>query len=372
MKLNSTATVDRPASSIFAIASLIIGFVTFLACSCPSSVEGFTVNTHRNLDSRSYNNILIDTSRRISLATIDRAFPPSGAVSALKSTTMTADDVVDLDSKLLNEILEVAIDASQKAGSIIMQNNTGADVMKTKANSRDLLTEIDPLCEKTIRETVLAKFPNHAFLGEEDVPPGKEASAAALTAKLESNDWVWIVDPIDGTTNFANGMPLCMPSVACAYKGQVVVGVIYDCHRDELFTAIRGDGAKLNGNPIKVGEQETLGDAIIAMGSPPADESMKMSLKGVAALMPKVRTIRMLGSAALMLAWVANGRLTSYWEYDLSSWDIAAGALIIKEAGGRFTDFEGNDFDIRNRKICATNGLIHSELLQELKNAGIQ
>eukprot|EP00529_Nitzschia_sp_RCC80_P026676 CAMPEP_0113501662 /NCGR_PEP_ID=MMETSP0014_2-20120614/33086_1 /TAXON_ID=2857 /ORGANISM="Nitzschia sp." /LENGTH=285 /DNA_ID=CAMNT_0000396289 /DNA_START=244 /DNA_END=1101 /DNA_ORIENTATION=+ /assembly_acc=CAM_ASM_000159 len=285
---------------------------------------------------------------------------------------MTDQNNIDLDSKLLNEILEVAIDASHKAGSIIMQNSTGADVMKTKANSRDLLTEIDPLCEKTIRETILAKFPNHAFLGEEDVPPGAEASAAALTAKLESNDWVWIVDPIDGTTNFANGMPLCMPSVACAYKGQVVVGVIYDCHRDELFTAIRGDGAKLNSNPIKVGEQETLGDAIIAMGSPPADESMKMSLKGVAALMPKVRTIRMLGSAALMLAWVGNGRLTSYWEYDLSSWDIAAGALIIKEAGGQFTDFEGNDFDIRNRKICATNGRIHSELLKELKDAGIQ
>ena len=225
---------------------------------------------------------------------------------------------------------------------------------------------------KIIKETVLQTFPDHNFLGEEDVPPGKEASAAALDAKLADDGFLWIVDPIDGTTNFVHGMPLCMPSIAATYNGQVLVGVIYDCHRDELFTAIRGRGAFLNGEPIRVGAQETLGDAIIAMGSPPAEESMAVSLKGVAVLMPKVRTIRMLGSAALMLAWVANGRLTCYWEYDLSSWDIAAGALIIQEAGGRFTDLAGTDFCLRNRKICATNGKIHDEVLRVLRDeAGI-
>lgn len=214
----------------------------------------------------------------------------------------------------------------------------------------------------------MATFPDHDFLGEEDVPPGKEASTAALNAKLTGDGWLWIVDPIDGTTNFVHGMPLCMPSVAATFNGKVMVGVIYDCHRDELFTAIQGRGAFMNGEKISVGDQETLGDAIIAMGSPPATESMAMSLKGVAALMPKVRTIRMLGSAALMLAWVANGRLTCYWEYDLSSWDIAAGALIIQEAGGRFTDLAGNDFTLRTRKICATNGKIHDEMLRVLRD----
>jgi myo-inositol-1(or 4)-monophosphatase len=139
-------------------------------------------------------------------------------------------------------------------------------------------------------------------LGEEDVPPGKEASAAAIDAKLESckSGWLWIVDPIDGTTNFVHGMPLCMPSVAATYNGEVVVGVIYDPHRDELFTATKGGGAFMNGKPIQVGQQSVIGDAVVAMGSPPAVESMKMSLKGVEALMPKVRTIRMIGSAALM------------------------------------------------------------------------
>jgi myo-inositol-1(or 4)-monophosphatase len=169
-----------------------------------------------------------------------------------------------------------------------------------------------------IKESILDVFPTHDFLGEEDVAPGKEASAAALNSKLESSsDFLWIVDPIDGTTNFVHGMPLCMPSVACAFKGEVVVGVIYDPHRDETFTAIKGEGSKMNGEAIHVGEQSVIGDAIVAMGSPPGAESLEMSLKGVKVLMPKVRTIRMLGSAALMLAWVANGRLTCYWEYDL-------------------------------------------------------
>ena len=288
--------------------------------------------------------------------------------SSFHRVTMSSTSATTLDDALLDQVLDVAVEASKKAGEIIIGNAGGAEVTDRKANSRDLLTLIDPLCEKTIKETVLATFPTHDFLGEEDVPPGKEASAAALDAKLSSsNDWLWIVDPIDGTTNFVHGMPLCMPSVAVAYKGAVVVGVIYDPHRDELFSAVRGRGAYMNGELIHVGEQETIGDAIIAMGSPPAEESMEMSLRGVQALMPKCRTIRMLGSAALMLAWVANGRLTCYWEYDLSSWDISAGALLIQEAGGRFTDLAGEDFNLRTRKMIATNGKVHDEILRVLR-----
>jgi len=221
-------------------------------------------------------------------------------------------------SEELNQILDVAVDAAKKAGYIIVGHGKGAAVEKCKANSRDLLTLIDPLCEKVIKETIVDTFPTHDFLGEEDVAPGKEASAEALNSKLDSSgDFLWIVDPIDGTTNFVHGMPLCMPSVACAFKGEVVVGVIFDPHRAEIFTAIKGQGSKMNGEDIHVGQQSDIGDAIVAMGSPPGAESLEMSLIGVKVLMPKVRTIRMLGSAALMLAWVANGRLTSYWEYDL-------------------------------------------------------
>lgn len=230
----------------------------------------------------------------------------------LSPSRISLSPVDELTEDVLNKVLDVAMDASRKAGNIILGNAGGAEVTKSKANSRDLLTLIDPLCEATIKETVLSTFPDHEFLGEEDVAPGKESSAAALKAKLDSgsSDWLWIVDPIDGTTNFVHGMPLCMPSVAACYKGQVVCGVIYDCHRDEMFTAIKNRGAFMNGTPIQVGQQELLGDAVVAMGSPPAEESMQMSIKGAMALMPKVRTLRMLGSAALMLAWVANGRLT--------------------------------------------------------------
>jgi len=276
----------------------------------------------------------------------------------------------------LNEILTVGISASKKAGDIILGNASGAQVSERKANSRDLLTLIDPLCERTIRDTILERFPHHKFLGEEDVLPGKEASAAALERKLEGDDggsdgFLWIVDPIDGTTNFVHGMPLCMPSVACAYRGEVVVGIIYDPHRDELFTSIKGQGSKMNGQPIHVGEQDVVGDAIVGMGSPPAAESLEMSLKGVKVLMPQVRTIRMLGSAALMLAWVANGRLTCYWEYDLSSWDMAAGYLLVTEAGGEFTDLNNNPYDLRVRKMIASNGKVHDIVLETLHNAGV-
>jgi len=282
---------------------------------------------------------------------------------------MSSPSAATLDDALLDQVLNVAMDASKKAGEIIIGNAGGAEVTQCKANSRDLLTLIDPLCEKTIKETVLESFPSHDFLGEEDVAPGKEASAAALESKLSSSseNWLWIVDPIDGTTNFANGLPLSMPSIAAAYQGEVMVGVIFDPHRNEMFTAVRGRGAYMNGERIHVGEQEKIGDAIIAMGSPPAEESMEMSLRGVKALMPKCRSIRMLGSAALMLAWVANGRLTSYWEYDLSCWDISAGALLIQEAGGRFTDLDGVDFTLRTRKMCASNGKVHDEILRVLR-----
>jgi myo-inositol-1(or 4)-monophosphatase len=167
-----------------------------------------------------------------------------------------------------------------------------------------------------------------------------------------------------------------MPSIAMVdiSTRQIIIGVIFDPHRDELFTAIHNRGAYLNGAMIRVGNQSTLGEAVVAMGSPPAEESYRASLRGLQYLMPKVRTIRMLGSAALMLAWVANGRLTAYWEYDLSSWDTAAGVLLVREAGGTVTDLSpGDEFTITTRQLCASNGLIHADLLSTLRDeAGIR
>jgi myo-inositol-1(or 4)-monophosphatase len=275
----------------------------------------------------------------------------------------------------LDKFLSVAIDASKKAGNIILDYKNGVEVSDIKANNRDLLTLVDPLCESVIQNIIKDSFPHHDFLGEEDVSPGAEASASKLNSFLIENDsnskYLWIVDPIDGTSNFVHGMPLCMPSVALAYEGEVIIGVIHDPHRNETFYAKKGYGSYMNGNSIKVSKEDRISDAIISMGSPPAVQSMRMSLIGIQALMPKCRTIRMLGSAALMLAWVACGRLTSYWEYDLSSWDVAAGALIIREAGGKFTNLLSEDWKLIDRKICASNGLVHSEIINTLNEVGV-
>mmetsp|Transcript_57004 Transcript_57004/g.121035 ORF Transcript_57004/g.121035 Transcript_57004/m.121035 type:complete len:339 (+) Transcript_57004:130-1146(+) len=334
----------------------VLATATFLALNLATRTQAFAPSSHIVRQPRTF----LSTSRNTIEAT---------------ATKRSMSNEIELPpGETLDSLLDVAVRASKHAGEIILGNAGGADVLKSKANSRDLLTLIDPLCEKTIRETVLETFPSHDFLGEEDVPPGKEASAAAIDAKLANNPshYLWIVDPIDGTSNFVHGMPLCMPSVAVAHKGEVVVGVIHDPHRQETFSAVKGRGAYMNGERIRVGEQSTIGDAIVAMGSPPAEESMKMSLAALPVLMPRVRTIRMIGSAALMLAWVANGRLTAYWEYDLSSWDVAAGSILIEEAGGSITDLENERWNLRTRKICASNGgRVHEKILEALGEAGV-
>ncbi|KAJ1487388.1 hypothetical protein T484DRAFT_1941485, partial [Baffinella frigidus] len=223
----------------------------------------------------------------------------------------------------LSAVLSTAIKAGRAAGAL-MKEKLGAEVIKTKVNSKDLLTEIDPMCEKIIRDIVLAEHPAHSFLGEESVAAGAEASGRAMDL-VKDSEWLWVVDPIDGTTNFVSGMPLSAVSIGVARRGELVVGVIVDPFRDEVFSAARGQGAFMNGKAISVGEEDDIGDAVIAAGSPPSLASIKPSLRGVTALMPKCRTIRMIGSAALHFAWIANGRLTAYWEPDLNSWDSAAG-----------------------------------------------
>lgn len=271
------------------------------------------------------------------------------------------------DESTLNEVLKVAIEASKAACAIIKENADGTSEVEKKSTGRDLLTVVDPMCEKAIKQAITETYPNHEFLGEEEVAPGIDAAIAALEEKLSKSGWLWICDPIDGTTNFASGIPLNMPSIAAAYNGEVVVAVLNDPHRDELFTAVRGQGAFLNGQPIQVGEQEVLGDAIVGMESPAGEGSLQQCLKGIVPLMPKVRTIRMLGSSAVFLPWVANGRLTAYWTPDECAWDIAAGALIVQEAGGKATDIDGNDFTLRTRNLIASNGKVHKALLSVLK-----
>ena len=228
------------------------------------------------------------------------------------------------------------------------------------------MTSVDKMCQYTIKSIILRDFPNHSFLGEEDISPGIDAAEKALL-KLEKKKNLWIVDPIDGTTNFAHGIPLCGVIIAFCESGILKFALIYDPARKEMFTAWRGGGAFMNGQRINCCPSKELKTSVVATGSPPNFKSLDACLRGTTQLSKKVRTMRILGSAAINFAWVANGRLTSYFEADLNVWDVAAGALLVQEAGGKVTDVWGQEYSLTTRNIVSSNGKIHSELLENLQ-----
>ncbi len=263
----------------------------------------------------------------------------------------------------------VAINTASKAGEWIKSKLGDFANLDLKQSLHDLVTEVDKGSEAMIRKLILTHFPTHVILGEEGVAPGADASVKALSEVLDA-EYVWIVDPLDGTTNFVHGFPFFCVSIALAHKGQVIVGVIYDPLRDELFVAERGKGAYVRGKRTQVSEDTLLRNSLVASGLP-ADRttSLPINLAGIQSLTPKVRNIRIAGSAALHLAYVATGRLSGFWEIGLNAWDIAAGSLLVEESGGRVTDTLGRPYSISVRNIVATNGFIHDELCSELKVA---
>jgi myo-inositol-1(or 4)-monophosphatase len=264
----------------------------------------------------------------------------------------------------------VAINCAAKAGEWVMTKLGNYATLEMKYSAHDLVTEVDKGSERLIRKLIGTHFPEHSFLGEEGVEPGPEASAKALE-EASSSEYLWIVDPIDGTTNFVHGFPFFCVSIALAYQGEVIVGVVYDPVRDELFVAEKGKGAYMHGKRIGVSTEPTLRDSLIATGLP-ADHhyALPLNLKGIGEIAPKVRNLRIAGSAALHMAYVAAGRLSGFWEIGLSSWDMAAGALLIQESGGLVTDAKGEPYSLGVRNVVATNGLLHNELLKALTQAG--
>lgn len=263
----------------------------------------------------------------------------------------------------------VAISTAAKAGEWIQSKLGSFSNLQTKSAPQDLVTEVDKGSEKLIRNLLSTHFPHHDFLGEEGVEPGAEASAKAI-AEMEQSEYLWIIDPIDGTTNYIHGFPFYTVSIALAHRGELIVGVVYDPSRDELFVAEKGKGAYLRGRRTGVSQELKLSDSLIATGFPPSKpEALQANLRGVQALVPKVRNIRAAGSAALHLAYVAAGRLSGYYELGLSVWDVAAGVLLVRESGGSVSDTNGEPYTLQTRNILATNGHIHEELARELKAA---
>lgn len=263
----------------------------------------------------------------------------------------------------------VAINCAAKAGEWIKTKLGSYEQLDLKYSPHDLVTEVDKGSEKLIKRLIQTHFPHHSFLGEEGVEPGPEASARAL-AEMRDEEYLWIVDPIDGTTNFVHGFPFFVVSIALAYKGEVIVGVVYDPMKDELFLAEKGKGAYVHGKKMGVSGEDKLSTSLIATGFP-ADHiyALPLNLKGLQAIAPQVRNIRSGGSAALHLAYVAAGRLTGFWEIGLNSWDLAAGVLLVQESGGRVTDTLGQPYDLGVRHVVASNGKIHEPFVEALTAA---
>lgn len=263
----------------------------------------------------------------------------------------------------------VAVNTAAKAGEWIKTKLGAHSKLATKMSSHDLVTEVDKGSEALIRNLIMTHFPHHSFLGEEGVEPGPEAAAEALEAH-QHTEYLWIVDPIDGTTNFVHGFPFFSVSIALAYKGEVIVGVVYDPCRDELFVAEKGKGAYLRGQKMGVSDEMRLSDSLIGTGFPADRSALPVNMIGLQAIVPQVRNVRTAGSAALHLAYVAAGRLSGFWEIGLNAWDLAAGALLVQEAGGTITDTKGAPYSLSVRHVLASNGKIHEEFRGALKQAG--
>ena len=248
--------------------------------------------------------------------------------------------------------LTTAIEAVVRAGDLQIAR-FGRDFQIDKKGTIDLVTEVDVAVERMFRGLVAERFPDHHVLAEEfggaeDVPAGA----------------CWVFDPIDGTTNFAHGLPIFCASLALEIDGVAEVAAVYDPNRRELFTAERGNGAFLNGRPLRVSAAARLVDALLVTGFPYDVHARVEEIVGLfGAFVGKARAVRRLGSAAIDLCYVAAGRMDGFWETDLQPWDIAGGGLIVAEAGGRVTNTDGEPFTSRGGHVLATNGHLHDVML---------
>jgi myo-inositol-1(or 4)-monophosphatase len=251
--------------------------------------------------------------------------------------------------------LETAVLAARLAGELLRQNRGRIGQVRHKS-PMEIVTDIDLQAEALIAERLQAAFPDFSFLGEEGT--GGNTNRASY----------WIVDPIDGTTNFARGYPAFAVSIALEVSKEIVLGVVYNPILDELFVAEKGKGATLNGNHLQVSGVQDLNRAVVASGFPyDAWTSAADNLDGWGKLVKRAFSMRSDGVAALDLCHVAAGRLDAYWEIDLAPWDMAAGALIVHEAGGKITTVSGEPFNAYLRNILATNGRLHPEMLNLLR-----
>jgi myo-inositol-1(or 4)-monophosphatase len=262
----------------------------------------------------------------------------------------------------MNRIKQIGARAAYASGKIL-NDHFGQRLQITKKGAIDLVTQADIASEKAIIATIREAFPDHAILAEE----------SGMTNG--NHDAMWIIDPLDGTTNFAHGLPAFSISIAFAQGNEIVMGIVFNPRNAEFFSAIKGRGAFLNDHPIHVSETQHVADSLLVTGFPyNVREKTDTIIQRLTQCLTATQGVRRLGSAALDLCWVACGRFDGFWEEDLKPWDVAAGTLIVQEAGGRVTDFRDQTYLPLARKdgdeIIATNGHIHSRMvaLMQLKD----
>ncbi len=253
----------------------------------------------------------------------------------------------------LDAVTEVAIAAARAGGAVLRESYGRVRSVRYKGEI-DLVTEVDLRSERTITKLVRARFPTHRILAEEGTPGGDDPAHR------------WVIDPLDGTTNYAHGLPVFCVSVGYELEGRVAVGVIYDPNLDELFVARAGGGATLNDRPLAVSETEDLRRALLTTGFPYDRARVPAAVAQFGALSTRAQAVRRIGSAALDLAWMAAGRFDAYWEAVVSPWDVAAGWLIATEADARVTDMLGRPFSLESGNVLASNGFLHQPILEIL------
>jgi myo-inositol-1(or 4)-monophosphatase len=267
------------------------------------------------------------------------------------------------------EQLEVAERAARAAGDLVRMKFGTHLRVRSKGVRSNLVTDADEQSEKLIRSLIAQRFPDDAVLGEEAGVGKRPTGAHERDSNRAAPRARWIVDPLDGTTNYAHGYPFFSVSIAYESDGNVMIGVVYDPVRDEMFVAQRGVGARLNGGGISVSSRRDLRDALIATGFPPIGPSGMPPLRPLELMMKSCQAVRRDGSAALDLCYVASGRYDGFWETALHPWDVAAGGLIVEEAGGRISDYEGQALQLDRGQLVSSNGAIHDAMLDVLRAA---
>lgn len=254
-------------------------------------------------------------------------------------------------------MLNFATQLARDAGRLLAEH-FGRSIQVSNKGEIDLVTEADLAAEQLIIERIQSYFPRHSILAEES---GETISIGG------EKEWKWIVDPLDGTTNYAHGYPCFCVSIALEHKGTLEVGVVYDPMRDEMFAAERGGGATLNGRRIRVSDTDELNRALLCTGFPYDVRERGEFARHFHNFVMHAQGVRRDGSAALDLAFVACGRFDGFWEEGLRPWDVASGALLIEEAGGSISRYDGSALDVYNPPVMASNGLIHDAMIEVFK-----